>query len=117
MVSTLLAIVLFGLALAWSRTSRGPDRSGAVTRMRVAPKLASAAVLLFTVFLASAAVASEAELKIPDPSTVSFPGSTAPNSLVWGLLICILGLAFGFVQYTQLRNLPVHRSMREISEL
>src|SRR3972149_3181946 len=117
MVSTLLAIVLFGLALAWSRTSRGPDRSGAVTRMRVAPKLASAAVLLFTVFLASAAVASEAELKIPDLSTVSFLGITGHKLLVWGLLICIPGMVFGFVQYTQIRNLPVHQSMREISEL
>src|SRR3990172_9533746 len=117
MVSTLLAIVLFGLALAWSRTSRGPDRSGAVTRMRVAPKLASAAVLLFTVFLASAAVASEAELKIPDLSTVSFLGITGHKLLVWGLLICILGMVFGFVQYMQIRNLPVHQSMREISEL
>ena len=117
MVSTLLAIVLFGFALAWSRTSRGQDRSGAVTRMRVAPKLASAAVLLFTVFLASAAVASEAELKIPDLSTVSFLGITGHKLLVWGLLICILGMVFGFVQYTQIRNLPVHQSMREISEL
>src|SRR3970282_1164704 len=117
MVSTLLAIVLFGLALAWSRTSRGPDRSGAVTRMRVAPKLASAAVLLFPVFLSAAAVASEAELKIPDLSTVSFLGITGHKLLVWGLLICILGMVFGFVQYTQIRNLPVHQSMREISEL
>src|SRR3989304_1992446 len=97
MVSTLLAIVLFGPALAWSRTSRGPDRSGAVTRMRVAPKLAPAAVLLFTVFLASAAVASEAELKIPDLSTVSFLGITGHKLLVWGLLICILGMVFGFL--------------------
>jgi K(+)-stimulated pyrophosphate-energized sodium pump len=85
--------------------------------MRVAPKLASAAVLLFTVLLASAAVASEAELKIPDLSTVSFLGITGHNLLVWGLLICILGMVFGFVQYTQIRNLPVHQSMREISEL
>jgi K(+)-stimulated pyrophosphate-energized sodium pump len=117
MVSTLLAIVLFGLALAWSRTSRGPDRGDAVPGIRIGPKLASAAVLIFTVFLASAAVASEAELKIPDLSTVSFLGITGHTLLVWGLLICILGMVFGFVQYTQIRNLPVHQSMREISEL
>src|SRR5271163_2505032 len=34
-----------------------------------------------------------------------------------GLVICALGLLFGLVSFMQLRNLPVHRSMREISEL
>jgi K(+)-stimulated pyrophosphate-energized sodium pump len=42
---------------------------------------------------------------------------TGHSLLVWGLLICFLGMVFGFVQYTQIRNLPVHSSMREISEL
>jgi K(+)-stimulated pyrophosphate-energized sodium pump len=31
--------------------------------------------------------------------------------------VCVLGLLFGLVMYKQLENLPVHRSMREISEL
>jgi K(+)-stimulated pyrophosphate-energized sodium pump len=85
--------------------------------MRVAPKLASAAVLLFTVLLASAAVASEAELKIPDLSTVSFLGMSGHNLLVWGLFICVLGMGFGLVQFLAIKKLPVHQSMREISEL
>jgi K(+)-stimulated pyrophosphate-energized sodium pump len=34
-----------------------------------------------------------------------------------GLGVCILGLLFGLIQFTQLKNLPVHQSMREISEL
>jgi K(+)-stimulated pyrophosphate-energized sodium pump len=117
MVSPLLVIVFSCIVLAWFRTSREPGRDGAVPRNRIAPKLASAAVLLFTVLLASAAVASEAELKIPDLSTVSFLGMTGHGLLVWGLLICFLGMFFGFVQYTQIRSLPVHQSMREISEL
>src|SRR5262249_1795135 len=37
--------------------------------------------------------------------------------LLFGLGICVLGLVFGLVIYGQLKNLPVHRSMREISEL
>src|SRR5215475_2567471 len=37
--------------------------------------------------------------------------------LMGGLVVCFLGLAFGLVIYGQLKNLPVHRSMREISEL
>jgi K(+)-stimulated pyrophosphate-energized sodium pump len=52
--------------------------------------MASATVLLFTLLLASAAAASEAELKIPDLSTVSFLGMTGHGLLVWGLLICEL---------------------------
>ena len=34
-----------------------------------------------------------------------------------GLLFCVFGLGFGMVIFMRLKNLPVHRSMREISEL
>ena len=34
-----------------------------------------------------------------------------------GLVICALGLGFGLFAFTQLKNLPVHASMREVSEL
>src|SRR5947208_15083405 len=37
--------------------------------------------------------------------------------LLIGILFCIFGLGFGLVIYTRLKNLPVHRAMREISEL
>src|SRR5205807_5741705 len=37
--------------------------------------------------------------------------------LTYGLIICVLGLVFGVVIYVQLKNLPVHRAMLEISEL
>ena len=33
------------------------------------------------------------------------------------MLVCALGLLFGLVTYMQLRELPVHKSMLEISEL
>src|SRR5262249_17954197 len=33
------------------------------------------------------------------------------------LAVCALGLLFGLLTVTQLRNLPVHESMREVSEL
>lgn len=117
MVSPLLVILFSCIGLVWFRTSRDPGRDGVAPRNRIAPKLASMAVLLFTLLLASGALASEAELKIPDLSTVSFLGMTGHGLLVWGLLICFLGMVFGFVQYTQIRSLPVHSSMREISEL
>ena len=60
----------------------------------------------------------EASLVLPDLHQASFLGGINGHSLlVWGLLICALGLLFGLVIYTQLKNLPVHSSMREISEL
>ena len=59
----------------------------------------------------------EASLKLPDLAQASFVGMTGRTMLQWGLLICLLGLAFGLVIYSQLKNLPVHQSMREISEL
>src|SRR5262249_16350925 len=37
--------------------------------------------------------------------------------LMSGLAVCALGLVFGLVIYQQLRRLPVHRAMLEISEL
>jgi hypothetical protein len=60
----------------------------------------------------------EANLKLPDLSTVSFMGGTTGQALLMGgLLVCALGLLFGLIIYTQLKKLPVHQSMREISEL
>jgi K(+)-stimulated pyrophosphate-energized sodium pump len=59
----------------------------------------------------------EANLVLPDLSSVSFLGINGHALLMIGLLFCVGGLLFGLVIYTQLKNLPVHRSMREISEL
>src|SRR5258705_4466136 len=60
----------------------------------------------------------EAALVLPDLAKALFLGGINGRSLLlWGLVICALGLVFGLAQYTQLRNLPVHRAMREISEL
>jgi len=60
----------------------------------------------------------EANLVLPDLSQATFLGGTSGRTLLmWGLLVCGLGLLFGLVTYTQLRNLPVHKSMLEISEL
>jgi K(+)-stimulated pyrophosphate-energized sodium pump len=59
----------------------------------------------------------EASLKLPDLAQASFVGMTGRTMLQWGLLICLLGLVFGLVIYVQLKNLAVHQSMREISEL
>jgi K(+)-stimulated pyrophosphate-energized sodium pump len=61
----------------------------------------------------------EATLELPDLSSVSFLNDsvTGHNLLLAGILISVLGLGFGLAIYMNLKKLPVHRSMREISEL
>ena len=61
----------------------------------------------------------EASLKLPDLSSVSFLNGAIDGHrlLMIGILFCLFGLGFGLVIYMRLKNLPVHRSMREISEL
>jgi K(+)-stimulated pyrophosphate-energized sodium pump len=59
----------------------------------------------------------EASLKLPDLSTVSHFGMDGRALLMIGLLFCLGGLLFGLTIFMQLKNLPVHRSMREMSEL
>jgi K(+)-stimulated pyrophosphate-energized sodium pump len=60
---------------------------------------------------------SEASLVLPDLGSVQFLGMGGDRLLVCGLVVCVLGLLFGLVMYMQLKKLPVHRSMLEISEL
>jgi K(+)-stimulated pyrophosphate-energized sodium pump len=71
---------------------------------------------VFALLLATPALAGEAELKIPALKG-SFLGMTGHNLLLIGLFICLLGVLFGLVQYSQIQKLPVHKSMLEISEL
>ena len=89
-------------------------------------KTISAVAVLLTVSAAtvwaqpaSEAAGGEASLKLPDLSQVSFFNGAIDGHklLLIGILFCIFGLVFGLVIYTRLKNLPVHRAMREISEL
>ena len=81
------------------------------------------ATLTFLMLNASAALAQpneaagEANLQLPDLTSVNFLGMNGHNLLLIGLLFCVFGLLFGLANYMQLKNAPVHRSMREISEL
>ncbi len=61
----------------------------------------------------------EASLKLPDLSQVSFLswGIDGHKLLLIGIVFCLFGLGFGMTIFMRLKNLPVHRSMREISEL
>ncbi len=59
----------------------------------------------------------EAGLRVPDLAMVRFGDVSGSALLIAGLVVCVLGLVFGLVIYGQLRKLPVHESMQEISEL
>ena len=64
------------------------------------------------------AAGGEASLVLPDMGSVNFLGGISGSRLLtYGLIFCALGWLFGLIIYVQLKNLPVHRSMREISEL
>ena len=61
---------------------------------------------------------SEADLILPDLSKVNFLGGVNGHKLLLGgLVVSALGMAFGLMIYQQLKNMPVHKSMLEISEL
>jgi K(+)-stimulated pyrophosphate-energized sodium pump len=78
------------------------------------------AVLLAVISLGlpTHAYASEADLRIPDLSQkVQTIGIGGKLLLEMGLIVCALGLIFGMIIYSRLKNMPVHRTMLEVSEL
>ncbi len=99
------------------------NRLSAVWHRALAACIALVTLLVGSALLAPALLAQEhqggeANLILPDLSSVTFLGGTSGRALLMGgLLVCALGLGFGLMVYTQLKNLPVHQSMREVSEL
>ena len=59
----------------------------------------------------------EAHLILPDLSQAHFFGVNGRTLLEAGLGVCVLGLLFGLISYRQLRKLPVHQSMLDVSTL
>jgi K(+)-stimulated pyrophosphate-energized sodium pump len=81
-------------------------------------KVVNKSVAMLAVFLASTqSWASEAELMLPNMGAVSFMGVDGRSWLMAGLWVCLGGIVFGWVMYQQLHKLPVHQSMKDISEL
>src|SRR5436190_6232015 len=72
---------------------------------------------LLSLIIAPIAAASESELVVPKLGSENFMGLAGNHLLMIGLVVCLLGLGFGMVIYNQLKNLPVHKSMLEISDL
>ena len=68
---------------------------------------------------ATPAFASEADIHIPDLHSVQFLGGrlSGSNVLMIGLAVCILAMIYGWMQYVQTKNLPVHKSMANVSQI
>jgi K(+)-stimulated pyrophosphate-energized sodium pump len=106
----------------WLSTVRSRGRCAVTGFLRTALALATLVTLGASSALAQPSgenPAGEASLKLPDLSSVSFLNGAIDGHrlLMIGILFCIFGLGFGMVIFMRLKNLPVHRSMREISEL
>ena len=59
----------------------------------------------------------EVNIQLPDLNTGDFLGMTGHQILLTGLVVCVLGLLFGAWTYNAVKNLPVHKSMADVSEL
>jgi K(+)-stimulated pyrophosphate-energized sodium pump len=111
---------------SWIRHSNmnkitGTIKHGATAFLKRQLKTAAAVVCLMLPTIAfgqtEQAAGGEANLTLPDLSSVNFFGINGHALLMVGLLFCVGGLLFGLAIYVQLKNLPVHKSMRDISEL
>src|SRR5450759_4881567 len=112
-------LVLFRILFSYLEAFRMQTHSKSLVR-RVFCMRALPALLLIAILAAAAVPAfaqppaehhsGEAELILPDLGQATFFGGVNGRSLLMGgLLISALGLVFGFLSYTRLRNLPVHK--------
>jgi K(+)-stimulated pyrophosphate-energized sodium pump len=91
-------------------------------KLRRAATILAATVMTFAlgspIYAQSHQPGGEANLQLPDLTQVTFFDSiNGHNLLLFGIVICVLGLVFGLAIYMNLQKMPVHRAMREISEL
>src|SRR5262245_35697919 len=118
MIALILGISALGLVYTFWQARF--VQQGAIPWSFLQRRFSSAAgglAALVTLLVASSTFASEKDLILPDLASVQFLGMPGNQLLMAGLVVCFLGLVFGLVIFNQLKNLPVHQSMREISEL
>jgi len=85
--------------------------------MKTRSLLKNGVLTFFVSMLSSKVFAGEASLVLPDLKSVSFFGVNGHLLLTFGLILCLLGLVFGFLQFKHVQKLPVHKAMKDISEL
>ncbi|HZL13497.1 MAG TPA: sodium/proton-translocating pyrophosphatase, partial [Verrucomicrobiae bacterium] len=79
-----------------------------------------AGIFLAALFCATNTFAGDADIHLPALDQVAFGANqkfSAHAILYCGLIICVIGALFGIFQYLQSRALPVHKSMRDVSNI
>ncbi|HEY3495894.1 MAG TPA: sodium-translocating pyrophosphatase [Polyangiaceae bacterium] len=90
---------------------------------RLRPFVSSVLLALLALFLPSAALADkpkgggEASLVLPDLASVTVLGMTGRDLLLLGMVVAALGIGFGLLTLNQVKNLPVHKSMSDVSQI
>jgi K(+)-stimulated pyrophosphate-energized sodium pump len=107
----LLATAWLTAAPAWAETNPGVPSAGGGSSVGVAAPAGGAAGGLLH------HGSGEAAIVVPDLAQQRFLGVDGRSLLMVGLLVCAVGLLFGVVTYAQVKKLPVHRSMAEVSDL
>ncbi len=67
--------------------------------------------VILTVLVPAMAFASEADLKIPELN------SDQNSLLMYGIIVCLLGLIFGVYQYIKVKKLKAHQSMLDVAQI
>ena len=73
--------------------------------------LSAFVVAIISVLLATPLFASEADLAIPELT------GAQNNLLMFGFVVCFLGMGFGFMMYKKVKALPSHKSMLDVAEI
>jgi len=77
-------------------------------------------LMALMLMLPGLALASELDLAIPELTTsytlfgMTLSGTTL---LMMGLVVCVLGMLFGLVMFNQIKNMPAHQSMKDVSAI
>jgi K(+)-stimulated pyrophosphate-energized sodium pump len=100
------------------RVERRPEPTHMASFLRVVCTVFAALFLSAPLMAQSGENTSEANLHLPDLGQVTFLGGIKGSTLLmFGLIVSALGLIFGLIIFNRLKNMPVHSSMREVSEL
>ena len=73
--------------------------------------LTACVLAIISVFLATPLFASEADLNIPELT------SAQNGLLMFGFVVCFLGMGFGLMMYKKVKALPSHKSMLDVAEI
>jgi K(+)-stimulated pyrophosphate-energized sodium pump len=100
------------------RVERRPVRTQTASLLRVLYTVLVSFFLAAPLLAQSGENTSEANLKLPDLGSATFLGGIKGSTLLMaGLAVSALGLIFGLIIFNRLKNMAVHSSMREVSEL